>query len=376
MAISIAIQIRGYCREAGLLEAPKRLIDIYDSVRKMDLVRVFHSRYAWAWKSTKPRRATRPMSDSLTFRLLRYIKASAETLNFTRAAEQVFVAQSSLSHQIGKLESNIDVAIFDRLQNGLQLTPAGRIVVAYAENTLRQWEQMLAMARAVQRNEVPPLRLGFSSFINAKLLEKFREGYESMFSGCAIQLLSGDPLLSLQRLDARTLDCAILPLPIDASLYSVQQIAQSPLVVCMRSDDALADHAQIDIHEAARRITIFRDPELHPSAHSRLLEMFAEVGIPIHVACSARTPTEIQWMVKEHFGLALIDQLSPLDPGLITRPISGLNWTADTAFVYLSQTDHVALPFIERFLQETWRDSRRRRSPLKPRNPEQLELLA
>jgi DNA-binding transcriptional LysR family regulator len=107
------------------------------------------------------------MSDSLTFRLLRYIKASAETLNFTRAAEQVFVAQSSLSHQIGKLEDNIDVAIFNRLPNGLKLTPAGRIVAAYAENTLRDWDHMLVMARAVQRNEVPPLRLGFSSFINA-----------------------------------------------------------------------------------------------------------------------------------------------------------------------------------------------------------------
>ena len=117
------------------------------------------------------------MSDSLTFRLLRYIKACAETLNFTRAAEQVFAAQSSLSHQIGKLEDNIDVVIFDRLQNGLKLTPAGRIVAAYAESTLRDWDQMLVMARAVQRNEVPPLRLGFSSFINAKLLEKFREGY-------------------------------------------------------------------------------------------------------------------------------------------------------------------------------------------------------
>jgi DNA-binding transcriptional LysR family regulator len=370
MALSIAEV------SVGKPASPESLIDICDFAPRMDLVQVFHSRYSRAWKSTKPSGAARPVSDSLTFRLLRYIKASAETLNFTRAAEQVFVAQSSLSHQIGKLESNIDVAIFDRLQNGLKLTPAGRIVAAYAENTLRQWEQMLAMARAVQRNEVPPLRLGFSSFINAKLLEKFREGYESMFSGCAIQLLSGDPLLSLQRLDARTLDCAILPLPIDSSLYSVQQIAQSPLVVCMRSDDTLADHAQIDIHEVAQRITVFRDPELHPSAHSRLMEMFAEVGIPIHLACSARTPTEIQWMVKERFGLALIDQLSPLDSGLITRPIVGLNWTADTAFVYLSQTDHVALPFIERFLQETWRDSRRRRSPLKPRNPEQLELLA
>jgi DNA-binding transcriptional LysR family regulator len=316
------------------------------------------------------------MSDSLTFRLLRYIKASAETLNFTRAAEQVFVAQSSLSHQIGKLESNIDVAIFDRSQNGLKLTPAGKIVATYAENTLREWDQMLMMARAVQRNEVPPLRLGFSSFINAKLLEKLREGYERMFSGCYIQLMSGDPLLCLQRLDARIVDCAILPLPVDANLYCVQQIAQSPLVVCMRSEDALAERAQVDIHEVAQRITIFCDPELHPSAHARLVQMFGEVGVAIHVACSARTPGEIQWMVKERFGLALIDQLSPLDPGLITRPIAGLNWTADSAFVYLSHADHVALPFIERYLREIWTDSRRRRPQLKSRRPEQMELLA
>ena len=176
------------------------------------------------------------MSDSLTFRLLRYISASAETLNFTRAAGQVFVAQSSLSHQIGKLEDGIDVVIFERQQNGLKLTAAGRIIVSYAENALRDWEQALAMARAVQRNEVPPLRLGFSSFVNAKLLESFRAAYEGMFSGCSIQLLSGDPLLSMQRLDAGQLDCALLPMPIDAPGYSVHQISQAPLVVCMRSD--------------------------------------------------------------------------------------------------------------------------------------------
>ena len=76
------------------------------------------------------------------------------------------------------------------------------------------------------------------------------------------------------------------------------------------------------------------------------------------------------------YGLSLIDQLSPLDPGLITRPLAGLNWTADTAFVYLNHADHVALPFIERFLREAWTDSRRRKSPIKSRVPEQMELLA
>jgi DNA-binding transcriptional LysR family regulator len=316
------------------------------------------------------------MSDSLTFRLLRYISASAETLNFTRAAGQVFVAQSSLSHQIGKLEDAIDVVIFERQQNGLKLTAAGRIIVAFAENALRDWEQAVAMARAVQRNEVPPLRLGFSSFVIPKLLENFREAYEGMFSGCGIQLLSGDPLLSMQRLDVGQLDCALLPMPIDASRYFVLQIAQAPLVVCMRSDDLLADRAQLDVHEVAPRLSVFRDPELHPAAHSKLVEMFTEVGISIHIACAARTPSEIQWMVKERYGLALIDQLFPLEPGLITRPVAGLNWTADTAFVHARHAGHVALPFIERFFQESAPHSRSPRHSVKSVSPEQLQLLA
>ena len=303
------------------------------------------------------------MSDSLTFRLLRYIKESAETLNFTRAAEKVFVAQSSVSHQIGKLEESIDVIIFERLQNRLKLTAGGRLIAAYAETTLRDWEQTLTMARAMQRHQVPPLRLGFSSFVNAKILEKFHERYEDMFAGCTIQLVSGDTVLCLQRLDAGLLDCAILPLPIDANVYSIQPIGQSPLVVCMRADDALAERAQPDIREIASRITVFRDPEQYPSAHTRLIDMFTEAGVALNMICSARTPAEIQWMVRERYGLALIDQLLPLEPGLITRPLARLTWTADTAFVRLRKAEHVALPFIERFFEDSWSESRGRKQP-------------
>jgi hypothetical protein len=43
------------------------------------------------------------MSDSLEFRLLKYIVAVAETSNFTRAAERLFLAQPSLSKQIETL---------------------------------------------------------------------------------------------------------------------------------------------------------------------------------------------------------------------------------------------------------------------------------
>jgi DNA-binding transcriptional LysR family regulator len=316
------------------------------------------------------------MSDSLEFRLLKYIVAVAETSNFTRAAERLFLAQPSLSKQIRDLEEEIRFPIFDRSRDGVRITPAGEMVLAYARETLRAREELVTMARAVHLGEVPPLRLGFSSFVNANLLQSFRDRYESMFPGCEIQLAGGDPMQVLQRINQRSLDCAILPMPIDNDIYHVQQISQSPLVVCLRSDDPLTSETQLDIQDIAHRIKIFRDPEAQPAAHSRLTEMFEEVGIPMYLACSASTPSDIQWMVRARYGLALIDQISSLDSGLTTRPIAGVNWTVDTAFVHHNRADHIALPFIERSLSQHWRNGKRKKLISEGVRPEQLKLLA
>jgi DNA-binding transcriptional LysR family regulator len=316
------------------------------------------------------------MSDSLEFRLLKYIVAVAETSNFTRAAERLFLAQPSLSKQIRDLEEEIKFPIFDRSRDGVRITPAGEMVLAYARETLRAREELVTMARAVHLREVPPLRLGFSSFVNANLLQSFRDKYESMFPSCQIHLAGGDPTHILQRINQRNLDCAILPMPIDNDVYQCQQISQSPLVVCLRNDDPLASQMQLDIQDIVHRIKIFRDPELQPAAHARLAEMFKEVGIAMHLACSASTPADIQWMVKAGYGLALIDQMSSLDTGLTTRSIAEINWTVDTAFVHHNRADHIALPFIERSLSEHWRDGKRKKRLSENVRPEQLKLLA
>jgi hypothetical protein len=52
-------------------------------------------------------------------------------------------------------------------------------------------------------------------------------------------------------------------------------------------------------------------------------------------------------------GVALVDQRTILDPGLTTRSIAGINWTADTAFVHHKKGDHLALPFLIRSLERT-----------------------
>jgi DNA-binding transcriptional LysR family regulator len=72
------------------------------------------------------------MSDLVEFLHLKYIAAIAETLNFTRAAERLFLAQPSLSKQIKDLEDGIGIQIFVRHHDGILITSAGQMIVAYA----------------------------------------------------------------------------------------------------------------------------------------------------------------------------------------------------------------------------------------------------
>jgi hypothetical protein len=83
----------------------------------------------------------------------------------------------------------------------------------------------------------------------------------------------------------------------------------------------------------------------------------------------------MQWMVRENYGLALIDRLSALEPGLITRPIAGVNWTADTAFVTSKESVHIALPLLEKYLREHGLTPKRKQPRPDRVRPEQLKLI-
>ena len=317
------------------------------------------------------------MSDIVEFRHLEYLVAIAERRNFSKAAEHVLRSQPAVSHQIKMVEADIGYPLLVRDgRNGVYPTPAGEFVLVWAKVVLAAKRETFRMARAIHEGAVPPLRLGFSSFVNEFLLDNFRILYQGLFPECEIHLSSGDTKHILERLENGTLDCALLPLPVDKDIWKVRPVAHSPLVICMRSDDPLSSQAQVTIQQAAPRLTVFRAPESHPAAHARLAEMFAEVGLPLHLVSSAATPTDLQLMVKQGYGLTLIDQLCPLEAGLITRPLSSLNWTADTAFIMPKSHGHMALMFVEKYLDEHDLGSVRKQShPAALREPRQLKLI-
>jgi hypothetical protein len=66
-------------------------------------------------------------------------------------------------------------------------------------------------------------------------------------------------------------------MPIAGSDWIIEQIARDPLVVCMRTDDALACASEVYISDLSPKLKIFRDPEIQPAAHDRLVEMLVDV---------------------------------------------------------------------------------------------------
>ncbi|MGN7800402.1 LysR family transcriptional regulator [Leifsonia sp. 22587] len=79
-------------------------------------------------------------------RQLEYVVAIADERSFTRAAERVFAAQSTVSAGIRSLERELGAPLFERDAHGVRLTDVGEAVVAEARATLQSVERMRELA--------------------------------------------------------------------------------------------------------------------------------------------------------------------------------------------------------------------------------------
>ena len=77
----------------------------------------------------------------LELRHLRYLVAVADAGSFTRAAERIFITQSTLSQQIRRLEQIVGTPLLHRRREGLRLTTAGGVLLD-AAGACCQWSNM------------------------------------------------------------------------------------------------------------------------------------------------------------------------------------------------------------------------------------------
>ncbi len=113
-------------------------------------------------------------------RHLRVFVVVGEELNFTRAAERLFLSQQAVSKSVGQLERELGVPLLERSTHAVALTPAGAALLDPCRAALGAIDAALADARAVGRSERGTVRVGVTPAVGAAvrrdILRVLRDG--------------------------------------------------------------------------------------------------------------------------------------------------------------------------------------------------------
>ncbi|NJC73055.1 LysR family transcriptional regulator [Planosporangium thailandense] len=273
----------------------------------------------------------------MQYRRLKYFVAVAEELSFTRAAERLHMAQPPLSHQIGLLENELGVALFDRSRRAIRLTDAGQALLPEARRLLADLDQTVRMVRRVGDGARGVLSIGFvPSAANGDLPHLIRS-FRADHPGVELVLREMGPDALVRALHDRQLDVALLYLPVSDPELTSYRLSTERLLLALPTDHPAVNTGPVDLRDV--RHEPFVMPEQHdvPGLHARITELFTEAGIAPEVAQQGVWLIQtVLGLVAAGIGLAIVpESVATLNrSGVTLRPLRGTPRTVELAAVW------------------------------------------
>jgi LysR family transcriptional regulator, transcription activator of glutamate synthase operon len=237
--------------------------------------------------------------DLVELRQLRYAEAVVRHRHFTRAANELHVAQSALSQQIRRLEAEIGAELFERTSRSVAPTEAGEALAVRARRILAEVDGI--------RGEVDELRglvrgrVSVGALLPAgpldvpTLLARFAEA----FPGIEVGLREGTAGDMLRYLAADEVDAAFTlqsDLPED---LAVERLGEEELVAVF-PPGAAPERKHAGARELARHPVV--TPRSDSAIAQAVVELFARAGEPLHVSLESGDPFLLRCLVSTGFG--------------------------------------------------------------------------
>lgn len=190
---------------------------------------------------------TSPLPDAdLDLRLVRYFVAVADHRHFGRAAQQLRVAQPSLSRQVRRLEQQVGARLLDRTPQGARLTESGEEFLASARTLIRSANRAAAAARAAAR----PARITVGYGINLIITPAVRN-LRLTHPDADVQTLHLNWDSPRDALLDHRVDAAVARLPFPTAGLQVTVLYDEPRVLLVARDHRLAGKESVTVGDIA-----------------------------------------------------------------------------------------------------------------------------
>ena len=272
----------------------------------------------------------------MELRSLHYFIAVAETLNFSRAAERLYMAQPPLSQQIQRLEKEMGVQLFVRTKRSVRLTAAGEVFLQEAYRTLAQVEQAVHSAQQADRGEIGRLAIGFVGSSAYGMLPPMIQAYRERFPHVELILRELTTVEQVQALHHGQVQIGFVRPPIlDATLHHLT-VQQKPFLVALPVKHPWASTSPVPLPVLANNPFILVPSKLAPGLSHQMMDMCLQAGFQPRMVQEAIQFHVIISLVAAGLGIALVPACIRTfqRPDVVYLPLQGITTQAEIQVVW------------------------------------------
>ena len=200
----------------------------------------------------------RPLGFDL--RQLEYFCAVARVGSFTKAAEDLGIAQPSLSEQIARLEQGLGAPLFERLNRRIELTPLGEAIRGKAQALLEDAAALPAHFERAREGVRGPLRVGAIPTILPYYLAPLLKGFTERYRDIDLHVREGTTAELVRQVFDGIIDVAVLSLPVKGAGLVMKELFRDHLYLAVPEDHSMAAEDKVHLRRLSdERFLILKD---------------------------------------------------------------------------------------------------------------------
>ncbi len=197
----------------------------------------------------------------MDLRDFQYLIALAEEGSVSRAADRLYMAQSSLSQFLQQYESELGVKLFIRTSKGIRPTSNGEVFIGHLRQMLSYYEQ--AKRELWDREDMKGGRvsLGISTYRGRQILPRVLQRFSQRYPEVQVVVVEENSLKLEELLLDGAVDVAVIAMPAAKLKNEVKRFTRDEVYIVAQKDHPLAEkavtspdgrHRSISLREAAR----------------------------------------------------------------------------------------------------------------------------
>lgn len=240
-----------------------------------------------------------------TLHQLKVFEAAARHGSFTRAAEELFLTQPTISMQIKQLTKSVGLPLFEQVGKRLYLTQAGRELFATCRQifeTMDKFQMTIANLKGLKQGQLKLAVITTAKYIIPRLLGPFCQ----LYPGIDISLQVTNHELILDRMMNNLDDIYIMSQIPDHFDVNFQPFLENPLVVFAPANHPLAKEKNIPIERLGEERFIMREPG--SGTRSAVQTLFEKHGVKVKVKLELGSNEAIKQAIAGGLGISVLSR--------------------------------------------------------------------